>query len=141
GLPERERPALCGVSISRAASAPRAAARVSDASLRTLLSLVSKSLVRRRETGGFDLREVVRQYALAYLAQDPEGDIARDRHSEYYLSLLRGHERDLKGPSQCAALTRLTEEIGNIRAGWAWAVARENFALIGAALRSYGWMC
>lgn len=140
-LPEEERHALCRLAIFRGGFDHRAAERVADASLPTLLSLVSKSLVRRRETGRFDLHEVVRQYALAYLAQDPEGDIARDRHSEYYLSLLRGHERDLKGPSQCAALTRLTEEIGNIRAGWAWAVARENFALIGAALRSYGWMC
>lgn len=140
-LPEEERHALCRLAVFRGGFDHRAAESVAGATLPTLLALVSKSLIRRRETGRFDLHEVVRQYALAYLAHDPDGDATRDRHSDYYLSLLRNHERDLKGPTQCAALALLREEIGNIRTGWAWAVVRENFTLIGSALRSYGWMC
>lgn len=140
-LPEAERHALCRLAVFQGGFDRRAAARVAGASPAALLSLVSKSLVRRRETGRFDLHEVVRQYSLGYLADDPDADTTRDRHSDYYLSLLRSRERDLKGPAQRTALLQLTEEIGNIRAGWAWAVARENFQLIGSALRSYGWMC
>jgi predicted ATPase/transcriptional regulator with XRE-family HTH domain len=140
-LPEEERQALCRLAVFQGGFDRRAGARVAGASAAALLSLVSKSLVRRRETGRFDLHEVVRQYSLGYLAEDPEADTTRDRHSQYYLSLLRSRERDLKGPAQRTALLQLTEEIGNIRAGWAWAVARENFSLIGSALRSYGWMC
>lgn len=140
-LPDEERRVLCRLAVFQGGFDRRAAEQVVGASPVTLLALVSKSLVRRRESGRFDLHEAVRQYALAYLAQDDEEDTTRDRHSEHYLLLLRARERDLKGPAQCEALAQLTEEIGNIRAAWAWAVARENFGLITSALRSYGWMC
>jgi tetratricopeptide (TPR) repeat protein len=102
--------------------------------------LVSKSLVRRAESGRYDLHEVVRQYALSHLGDDPESEATRDRHSEFYLALLRDREKDLKGPAQREALRELTDEIGNLRAAWAWAVEREKFLSIGPALRSFGWL-
>lgn len=140
-LPPDERHALCRLAVFRGGFDRHAAGRVAGASPAVLLALVSKSLVRRHESGRFDLHEVVRQYTLGYLAEEPDADETRDRHSEYYLALLKSRERDLKGPAQRAALLHLTEEIGNIRTGWAWAVTREKFNLIGSALRSYGWMC
>lgn len=140
-LPPDERCALSRLAVFRGGFDHAAAEHVAGATLPILLALISKSLIRRRESGRYDMHEVVRQYALASLSEGAEADATRDRHSDYYLTLLRSHERDLKGPGQRAALARLTEEIGNIRAGWAWAVTREEFDLIGSALRSYGWMC
>ena len=140
-LPDDERHALSRLAVFRGGFDHRAAERVAGASLSTLLALISKSLVRRRESGRYEMHEVVRQYALAYLAMDDSAEETRDRHSDYYLSLLRSCEGDLKGPAQCTVMAQLRTEIGNIRAAWAWAVIRENFALIGSALRSYGWMC
>ena len=82
---------------------------------------------------------MVRQYALSYLAHDPECEVAtRDRHCDFYLALLRDREQDLKGAAQREAIRDLTDEIGNLRAAWAWAVQREKFALVGAALRCFG---
>lgn len=140
-LPEDERHALSRLAVFSGGFDHRAAEQVAGASLPTLLALISKSLVHRRESGRYEIHEVVRQYALAYLALDDNAESTRDRHSDYYLSQLRSCERDMKGPGQLTALAQLTTEIGNIRAAWAWAVLRENFALIGSTLRSYGWMC
>jgi tetratricopeptide (TPR) repeat protein len=102
--------------------------------------LASKSLVRRAESGRYDLHEVVRQYALSHLADDPGGEATRDRHSDFYLALLRDREAALKSAAQREALRELTDEIGNLRAAWAWSVEREKFLSIGPALRSFGWL-
>lgn len=115
--------------------------QVAGASLPSLLALVSKSLVRHKESGRFDLHEVVRQYALSHLTDDPQGDARRDRHCEFYLALLRDQEKALKGVAQRDAIRELTVEIDNVRAAWAWAVEREKFAPLGQALRSFGWLC
>jgi predicted ATPase/transcriptional regulator with XRE-family HTH domain len=140
-LAEEERGVLSRLAIFHGGFGRDAAAEIAGASLPHLYTLVSKSLLRHRENGRYDLHEVIRQYALAHLAQDPACTAAHDRHSQYYLSRLRERERDLKGVGQQAAIRELKEEIDNIRAAWAWAISREEFGRIGAALRSFGWLC
>jgi predicted ATPase/transcriptional regulator with XRE-family HTH domain len=118
-----------------------AAEQVAGATLLSLSALVSKSLVRRTESGRYDLHEVVRQYALAHLADDAQHEIAtRDRHSNFYLALLRDLEKAFKSAAQREAIRQLTDEIDNVRAAWAWAVQCEKFASLGPALRSFGWL-
>jgi len=140
-LSPEERRALSRLAVFQGGFDCRAAEQVAGASPQALLSLASKSLVRRREPERFDLHEMVRQYALARLILDPDWDEARDRHSAYYLALLKGREHDLKGAAQVQALRQLTDEMSNVRAAWAWAVLCERFALVGEALRSYSWLC
>jgi len=132
-----ERRVLCQLAVFRGGFEREAAEQVAGATLPSLLALASKSLVRRAENGRYDLHEVVRQYALSHLADDPQGDETRDRHCEFYLALLRDREAALKSAAQREALRELTDEIDNVRAAWTWAVKREMFGSIGPALRSF----
>jgi predicted ATPase/transcriptional regulator with XRE-family HTH domain len=136
-LSEEERAALTRLSVFRGGFDRQAAEQVAGASLPLLLALVSKSLLRRTESGRFDLHEVIRQYALSHLVDDAEGEAALDRHSDFYLSLLRDRETDLKGTAQRQALQELKTEISNVRAAWGRALGRGNYTAIGQALRSF----
>jgi tetratricopeptide (TPR) repeat protein len=137
-LTEDERMVLCRLAIFQGGFDRQAGEHISGATLSSLLALVSKSLVRRAESGRFDLHEVIRRYALSYLSDAPQKENVNDRHSVYYLELLRDREQALKGASQQEAMRELTNEFDNLRTAWSWAIKRENFKLIGQALRSLG---
>jgi predicted ATPase len=133
-----ERGVLSRLAVFRGGFEREAAEQVAGASLPSLMALASKSLVRRMENGHYDLHEVVRQYALSHLADDPQREaVTRDRHCDFYLALLRDQEAALKSAAQREAIRELKDEIGNVRVAWAWAVKREKFGSIGPALRSF----
>jgi predicted ATPase/transcriptional regulator with XRE-family HTH domain len=132
-----ERGVLARLAIFQGGFEREAAEQVAGATLPSLLALASKSLVRRTEGGRYDLHEVVRQYALSHLGDDPQSEATRDRHCDFYLALLRDREVALKGAAQREALRELTDEMGNVGTAWAWAVKREKFGAIGQALRSF----
>jgi predicted ATPase/DNA-binding XRE family transcriptional regulator len=139
-LAAHERDVLSRLAIFQGGFSRQAAEQVAGATLHALSALVSKSLVRRSESGRYDLHEVVRQYALAHLDEDESRRVeTRDRHSEYYLYLAAGYERKLKSASQQAAMRDMTIESDNMRAAWEWAIRRERFEPIGRAVRSFGW--
>ena len=122
-----ERQILSRLSVFRGGFGRYAAERVAGASLMVLSSLVTRSLVRRTETGRYDLHELIRQYAAFKLSEDSiERDRIREGHSLYYLSLLEGNDLLLHGPKQKAVLNELTEEIYNIRESWDWAVKNQK---------------
>jgi len=135
-----ERRVLCRLAVFRGGFEREAAEQVAGATLPSLLALASKSLVRRTENGRYDLHEVVRQYALSHLADDPQGEATCDRHCDFYLALLRDREVALKSAAQREAIRELTDEIGNVRAAWTWAVKRGKFVPLGQALRSFGFL-
>ncbi|MBI5667391.1 MAG: tetratricopeptide repeat protein [Chloroflexi bacterium] len=88
-----------------------------DASLPLLLTLVSKSLLRRNPFGRFEMHELLRQFAEDKL--DPaERERAYDRHSVYYASFMRDKAVELKGAGQLEALNTIEAEIDNIRIAW-----------------------
>ncbi len=136
-----ERRVLCRLAIFQGGFEREAAEHIAGATLPSLLALASKSLVRHRENGRYDLHEVVRQYACSHLADDPQGETAtRDRHCDFYLALLRDREKALKSAAQREVIRELTDEIGNVRVAWDWAVRCEKFVLLGPALRCFGWL-
>ncbi len=135
-----ERRVLCRLAVFQGGFEREAAEQVAGASLPSLLALASKSLVRRAENGRYDLHEVVRQYALSHLAEDPQGEATRDRHCDFYLALLRDREVALKSAAQREAIRELTDEIDNVRAAWAWGVKRGKFVALGQVLRSFGFL-
>jgi predicted ATPase len=102
----------------------KAAAQVAGATLLSLSALVSKSLVRRTKEGRYDLHEVVRQYALAQLADGGHLEAVRDRHCDYYLRLLGEREKDLRSAALREALRELTDEIENVRTAWSRAIGQ-----------------
>jgi tetratricopeptide (TPR) repeat protein len=135
-----EREVLCRLAVFQGGFTREAAEQVAGATLPVLLALVSKSLIRHKEGGRYDLHEVIRQYALAHLSSDPQHTSVRDRHADTYLSRLREREKSLKSAGQREAIRELTDEIDNLRVAWAWAIEREKFAALGEAVKSLGWL-
>lgn len=138
-LPEEEREVLCQLSIFRGGFNRQAAQEIAGASLDLLVSLNSKSLVRRMESGRYDLHEVIRQYALAHLDNYPGNLQTYERHSGYFLALIQAGEKSLKSAAQQEAMRELTGEIDNIRAAWSWAIKHQKFEQLDLAGRGFGW--
>ena len=138
-LSDEERQALCRLSVFQGGFDRKAADQIAGAALPVLASLDAKSLVRRTETGRYDLHEVIRQFASSHLNDDPRCPETHERHCECYLSFAREHEKSLKSATQQEAVRHLTNEIDNIRAAWTWAIHHEKYAELGQAVRSLGW--
>lgn len=139
-LSDAERDALSRLSVFHGGFDRIAAESVANAPLPRLLSLVSKSLVRRTQDGRYDLHEMIRQYAQARLEEDQTRRLETcDRHSEYYLHFVFEYEKKLKSASQQAAMRDLTFELDNIRAAWDYGVRYGKFEPIGRAARAIGW--
>lgn len=139
-LSNAERDVLCRLAISHGGFDRNAAEHIAGATLPLLSSLVSKSLVRRTETGRYDLHEVIHRYALTRLDEDESRRLeSRDRHSEYYLHLASTYERKLKSASQQAAMREMAIELDNVRAAWGWGIKNEKIEIVGKAVRALGW--
>jgi tetratricopeptide (TPR) repeat protein len=138
-LSDDERRTLCQLAVFQGGFDRKAADQIAGASLIQLASLNAKSLVRRSESGRYDLHEVIRQYALSHLNDDPCNPGTYERHCEYYLMFLRDRENMLKSASQQEAIRQLTDEIDNIRAAWAWGIDHEKYNQLEQAGRAFGW--
>jgi predicted ATPase/transcriptional regulator with XRE-family HTH domain len=137
-LATEEQRVLSQLSIFRGGFERSAGRAVAGADLNALLALTSKSLVRRKESGRYDLHEVVRQYALSHLMQTAEYTETCNRHSRFYLAMLDGCEPALRSGAQRQTLRSLVEEIDNLRAAWEWAVAHNMFDALASAARAFG---
>jgi predicted ATPase len=107
-----------------------------------LTSLTDKSLVVADPSDGdsrFRLVETVRQYAREKLLESGVGKAVRERHLDYFLSLVEEAEPKLTGAEQGAWLLRLENEHDNLRAALEWSIAatgsRRSLRLCGALQR------
>ncbi len=125
-LPEEEQLTLTRLAVFRGGFQRQAAERIAGASLSILMSLHSKSLLVRREDGRYDLHEVVRQYALSRLTSGPQNERTHDQHYKFFLSLVQEQEKDLVGAVQFNATQIIREELDNLRAAMAWAIAQDQ---------------
>jgi len=113
------RDAFRRLSVFRSGFTASAAEVVVGASLPTLSSLVTRSLLRRSAGDRYEMLEVLRQYAAERLRTMPEEvDSVRDAHSAYYLDLLAEQEGALKTAGQRDAAERLAPDDDNVRAAW-----------------------
>ena len=138
-LSAEERRALSQLAVFRGGFDRHAAQQIAGASLPLLASLSAKSLVRRTESGRYDLHEVIRQCSLAYLHEHPRHLETYARHCAHYLALVQEQECFLKSGSQQEAVQQLTGEIDNIRAAWVWAIEHQRLDLLEQAGRGFGW--
>jgi predicted ATPase/DNA-binding SARP family transcriptional activator len=136
-LLEAERAAFKKLSVFRGGFGRQAAGQVAGASLSTLATLVNKSLLRVVSPGRYDMLEPLKQYAAAKLAETPtEDEQVRDRHCDYFASLLKRFEIDIMGDeSQRRALVEITADIDNIRSAWSRAASQGNLEALVKAHR------
>jgi predicted ATPase/DNA-binding SARP family transcriptional activator len=99
-----------------------AAETVCDATLEDLAALVDESLLRQRDER-FSMLEVVREYALERLGDDPA---LERRHLDYFVALARDAEPELSGGNQELWFKRVEDEFDNLRKALAFALAHHD---------------
>ncbi len=145
-LPPGERRLFRSLSLFAGGCTFETAEVVCSADADTLQSLIDKSLVRKRPTGGgsrYWMLETIREFALERLDADGEALRLQHLHAEHYLALAEREWPELRGPRQAAALGRLESEHANLRAALAWACAQGQAELalrLAAFLWRFWWV-
>ncbi|MGY4707116.1 tetratricopeptide repeat protein [Candidatus Bipolaricaulota sp. J31] len=126
-LVDEERAAFRRLSVFRGSFGREAAAEVAGVSLRTLSSLVDKSLLARGRAGRYELHELLRAYGQEKLGEDLEEEReVRRRHCLYYAAFARQRAEELTGERAEMALQALRDELENLRAAWDFALETED---------------
>ncbi len=140
-LTREERRLLAQISVFRGGFQWNAARAVIGTQVdRELSSLVEKSLLRRTDTGRYEMHELLRQFAAEKHWQRgggkkrdedssffPHPASMKARHSAYYLSLAGSLEQALYGQESRKASRKMRTEIDNIREAWRWAITQPDF--------------
>jgi predicted ATPase/class 3 adenylate cyclase len=101
-----------------------AANKVADASLRTLATLVNKSLVAPNAAKDrYSVHELLRQYAESALEENEERyRQVHLRHCEFYAEFLDGALDSLFSSRQAEILEEIERDLENVRSAWRYAV-------------------
>jgi len=95
--------------------------------LTALESLLNKSLLYQEQGPGggprFFMLETIYEYAREKLAETGEEEQIRNRHLEYFLSLVEAMEPGFRREGQLSLLGQTESEMGNLRAAFEWALA------------------
>ena len=114
-----------------------AAEKIAGASRFALKSLVDKSLLRFVPPGRYEIHELLRQYAVEWLAGVPElWASVRDQHCRYYVNFLQNWAAALSGAGAAEAQAAIKAEIENVRAAWDWGVRQKKLEEIEQSLDS-----
>jgi serine/threonine protein kinase/tetratricopeptide (TPR) repeat protein len=138
-LNDDDRDALARVSVFYGGFTRDAAQVVAGTSLRALLSLTSKSLVRRdAENGLFSLHDIVRQYAAEKLRELGLAEAVQLAHSDYYLNQLSSRRTAFEGRGQLEAFHAQVAESENLMAAARYAVTNKRTLALGRTIHAYG---
>ncbi len=130
-LGEAEQWALLGLAVFRRGFQREIAEQVAGASTELLSMLVDKSFLRRTMTGRFELHELLRQYLIKKLEENPARELAvRENFCQYYSDFLSQREKYWRAGRQHEILSDISEEIDNIRAAWQWSIDQSHWSLI-----------
>lgn len=130
------------MSIFRGGFTREAVQSITGANLRTLMSLVNKSMLRREANSGrYGVHELLRQYAEEKLkdsAQEMAETLAK--HTGYYIDVLEKQRSILNvGSQQIQTIRDLNDDWDNIRAAWQRVIDTEDVDKIyRAGLAHYG---
>jgi len=138
-LNEDDRDTLARVSVFHGGFTRDAAQAVAGTSLRSLLALASKSLIRRNaETGMFSLHEIIRQYAAEKLEEMGLAEAVRLAHSDFYLNQLASRRPAFEGRGQLDAFRAQAAESANLLAAVQYAVEHQRTGALARAVHAYG---
>jgi predicted ATPase len=123
-LSSTQQTVLAGLAVFQGGFTLDAAKQVANASSGTLSLLVGRSLLRFDHSDSrYHIHELLRQYAAARLADNPElAREVRHCHLAYYCQLAKQGEEHLHGGDQIGWTHRLLQETGNIRTAIEWGI-------------------
>jgi predicted ATPase len=135
-----ERAVLSRLAVFRGGFARPAAETVAGASLRSLATLMNKSLITRDpESGRFAIHELLRQYAEHELDRvTGERERALVAHADYYSAFLAERSDKLKGARPELAVAEMEPELANVRAAWPTMLAAPRAKGVDGVLHSLG---
>lgn len=140
-LTNEEQMVLRRLSAFRGGCTRQAAEYVVGASLADLQALVTKSLIRRSESGRYDMHELIHQYANDQLGKAAaEFQETHTKHSDYYAELLDSRGSALKGPDRANVVSELISDLANIRQAWQWAASRQQTRALSQAADTLFWL-
>lgn len=126
-LSDDEQAVLQSLSIFRGTFTYQAAQAICNASLTNLLSLANKSWLYREPGGGYRMHELLRQYALERLQEDPLAwGHGHDRHSAHYADFMKRQYDLMRGPDQKGAFERVEQAIENVLVAWLWLLEQKR---------------
>ncbi|NWF69392.1 MAG: tetratricopeptide repeat protein [Chloroflexi bacterium] len=128
-LSAQEKQCLSRLATLRGGFRQEAAQIVAGASLPLLLTLTSKSLLRRGANGRYEIHELLRQYAEQKLSSQDRSS-TYDQHCEYFSTFLAERAAPMKTHRLPEMLREIEQEIDNIRSAWYHAVAQRNIAAL-----------
>jgi non-specific serine/threonine protein kinase len=82
----------------------------------------------------YSMLPTVQEYAARKLGDDAEWH--RQKAAEYFLQIVEGSDRKIRGSEQTLGLNRIGADLGNIRAGMGWAVGMQKHQLAARYARS-----
>lgn len=119
------------LSVFRGGFTRRAAEQVAGATLPILASLAEMALIRLRDSGRYDIHELLRQFAEAKLRLQPTAyDEAVHAQAVHFADMLARLEPDLKTAGQFEALDAFAADIDNVLTSWQWAISQHDVAVI-----------
>lgn len=135
-LAAEDQQAFSRLAVFRGGFSRRAAQKVAGAGLRTLRTLVEKSLITADGADRYAVHKLLRQFAEEKLEAAGRAGPVRDAHSHYYLQAVAQREADLKGRRQLEALEEIEVDLENVRAAWTWALEQQDEHIIDQAQES-----
>ena len=136
-LTRAEQAVFTRLSVIRGSFTRQAAAQISQATLDDLAGLVNKSLLHHRSSGRYEIHELMRQYAAEQLAATPaEQEATKQRHCSYYQQLLSRSLAKWQTNYHPQNMAAIALEIDNLRAGWQWALTRQDLKVVWSYTRS-----
>ena len=127
-LTDDEKQVFMKLSVFRGGFTREAVEAVTGANLRLLMSLMSKSLIRRdADSGRYEIHELLRQYASEQLSNQRQLALVRDIHSRYFLAEMLRLKNDLRAINQMNSIREARIEFENITFAWEWAIEQGWF--------------
>ena len=129
-LSDAEQATLQQLSVFRGGCTREAAEQVAGATLPVLSSLIDKALLRRTNTGRYEIHELICQFASMKLVEAQKSVVARNRHLHFYVNLVEDIEPQLYTGQQVAQrYAQLEAEHDNLRSALSWSLHDGDLSL------------
>lgn len=107
------------------------ARKITGASLRNLMTLVNKSLLRRTPEGRFSVQPLLKDYAAErFEVFSDDFESTHRAHARYFTGIVNKAVPYFESRKAHRAIKRLDEELGNIRAALEWNVQYEHWDMV-----------